>query len=269
MVNNTVLGGGPARSSRLRRVWRSSFVGGESRADKRRAAVKKPEARRRNAAAGRHARRRRSRSPTASRSWRRSRKRKGPDLATRIEQAGLPIDTQQFLIDLRGDRRRARRPRPTSSPASLLLGGPGRRDGGARPAQFRARRGFAQRRINKFIAIFPNALDIIVRGVKAGLPLGDTLRIIANESPEPVRSRISQDRRGAGARPAAAGSGREDGPARAGQRDEFLLDRHRHPEQGGRQPVRGDRQPVAHPARAQEDEGQDRARCRWRRRPPR
>jgi tight adherence protein B len=44
------------------------------------------------------------------------------------------------------------------------------------------------RRINKFVDIFPNALDIIVRGVKAGLPLGDTLRIIANESPEPVRS---------------------------------------------------------------------------------
>ena len=44
------------------------------------------------------------------------------------------------------------------------------------------------RRINKFIDIFPNALDIIVRGVKAGLPLGDTLRIIANELPEPVRS---------------------------------------------------------------------------------
>ena len=44
------------------------------------------------------------------------------------------------------------------------------------------------RRINKFVDLFPNALDIIVRGVKAGLPLGDTLRIIANESPEPIRS---------------------------------------------------------------------------------
>ena len=44
------------------------------------------------------------------------------------------------------------------------------------------------RRINKFVDIFPNALDIIVRGVKAGLPVGDTLRIIASEAPEPVRS---------------------------------------------------------------------------------
>ena len=45
-----------------------------------------------------------------------------------------------------------------------------------------------KRRINKFVDLFPNALDIIVRGVKAGLPLGDTLRIVANESPEPLRS---------------------------------------------------------------------------------
>ena len=42
-------------------------------------------------------------------------------------------------------------------------------------------------RIDKFIAEFPNAIDIIVRGVKAGLPLGDCLRVIANEASEPVR----------------------------------------------------------------------------------
>lgn len=45
-----------------------------------------------------------------------------------------------------------------------------------------------KRRINKFIEEFPNAMDVIVRGVKAGLPLGDCLRIIANESAEPVKS---------------------------------------------------------------------------------
>ena len=44
------------------------------------------------------------------------------------------------------------------------------------------------RRINKFIANFPTAMDIIVRGIKAGLPLGDTIRIAAAESPEPVKS---------------------------------------------------------------------------------
>jgi tight adherence protein B len=44
-----------------------------------------------------------------------------------------------------------------------------------------------KRRINKFVAEFPNAIDIIVRGVRAGLPLGDCMRIIAAEAAEPVR----------------------------------------------------------------------------------
>lgn len=44
------------------------------------------------------------------------------------------------------------------------------------------------RRIKKFQEEFPNAIDIIVRGVKSGLPLGDCLRIISVEAAEPVRS---------------------------------------------------------------------------------
>ena len=45
-----------------------------------------------------------------------------------------------------------------------------------------------KRRIAKFINELPNAMDIIVRGIRSGLPLGDCLRIIANESSDPVRS---------------------------------------------------------------------------------
>ncbi len=45
-----------------------------------------------------------------------------------------------------------------------------------------------KRRINKFLIEFPNAVDIIVRGVKSGLPLNDCLRIISREAQEPVRS---------------------------------------------------------------------------------
>ncbi|MDG4856025.1 MAG: type II secretion system F family protein [Mesorhizobium sp.] len=44
------------------------------------------------------------------------------------------------------------------------------------------------RRVKAFLEEFPNALDIIVRAVKSGLPLNDAIRLIANESPEPVRS---------------------------------------------------------------------------------
>lgn len=49
-----------------------------------------------------------------------------------------------------------------------------------------------KRRIEKFIGEFPNAMDVIVRGVKAGLPLGDCIRIIASEAAEPVRSEFRQ-----------------------------------------------------------------------------
>jgi tight adherence protein B len=45
-----------------------------------------------------------------------------------------------------------------------------------------------KRRENRFLHNFPDAVDVIVRGVKAGLPLGDCLKIIANEAQEPVKS---------------------------------------------------------------------------------
>jgi tight adherence protein B len=45
-----------------------------------------------------------------------------------------------------------------------------------------------KRRLKKFVDEFANAIDIINRGVKVGLPLGDCLRVIATESAEPVRS---------------------------------------------------------------------------------
>lgn len=46
----------------------------------------------------------------------------------------------------------------------------------------------AKRRQAKFLVEFANAIDIIVRGVKSGLPLNDCLQIIATEAPEPVKS---------------------------------------------------------------------------------
>lgn len=45
-----------------------------------------------------------------------------------------------------------------------------------------------KRREEKFLREFPNAVDVIVRGVKSGLPLGDCIRVVAAESQEPVRS---------------------------------------------------------------------------------
>jgi tight adherence protein B len=49
-----------------------------------------------------------------------------------------------------------------------------------------------KRRIRKFVDEFANAIDVIVRGVKAGLPLNDCIKIIANEAAEPVKSEFRQ-----------------------------------------------------------------------------
>lgn len=43
-----------------------------------------------------------------------------------------------------------------------------------------------KRRQNKFLADFANSIDVIVRGVKSGLPVNECLGIIARESPEPI-----------------------------------------------------------------------------------
>jgi tight adherence protein B len=45
-----------------------------------------------------------------------------------------------------------------------------------------------KRRENKFLESFPDAVDIVVRGVKAGLPLLDCLKMITMEAPEPTKS---------------------------------------------------------------------------------
>jgi len=49
-----------------------------------------------------------------------------------------------------------------------------------------------KKRFKAFLQEFPNAVDVIVRGVKAGLPLNDCLAIIAREAKEPVRSEFAK-----------------------------------------------------------------------------
>ena len=45
-----------------------------------------------------------------------------------------------------------------------------------------------KRRMKKFLDELPNALDVMVRSIKSGLPLNDALRLIANESKDPVKT---------------------------------------------------------------------------------
>ncbi len=45
-----------------------------------------------------------------------------------------------------------------------------------------------KRRQKKFLEEFPNALDVMVRSIKSGLPLNDAIRLIASDGQEPVKT---------------------------------------------------------------------------------
>lgn len=49
-----------------------------------------------------------------------------------------------------------------------------------------------QRRQAKFLAELANAIDVVVRGVKSGLPLNECLQVISRESPEPIASEFRE-----------------------------------------------------------------------------
>jgi tight adherence protein B len=109
-----------------------------------------------------------------------------PPLKVQLRQAGMKIDVRRFYvysvvcgIVLTIGAYFLATP-PIVLPGVLLVGALGL------PRWFVSfRRG---RRVKAFLNDFPNALDIIVRAVKSGLPLNDGIRLIANESPEPVKS---------------------------------------------------------------------------------
>jgi len=48
-----------------------------------------------------------------------------------------------------------------------------------------------KRREKAFLAALPDAVDVIVRGIKAGLPLFESIKVVAADAPEPLRSEFS------------------------------------------------------------------------------
>jgi tight adherence protein B len=48
-----------------------------------------------------------------------------------------------------------------------------------------------KRREKAFLKALPDAVDVIVRGIKAGLPLFESLKVVASDSPEPLRSEFN------------------------------------------------------------------------------
>ena len=113
-------------------------------------------------------------------------KKKRLPLSVRITQAGLKLSKRQFMLIWAGVG------------LGLVLAGlfgnmglitsAGLGFAGAFGLPFWLLSFLKKRRETKFLNAFPDAVDIIVRGIKAGLPLLDSLKMITSESPEPVRS---------------------------------------------------------------------------------
>ena len=115
-----------------------------------------------------------------------SRAAKSPPLAARLRQAGMQVSAQKFIVIavLVG---------VFAALAVFLMGMPlyavgaaGVLVGFGLPNWFVNMK--RKKRLNAFIKEFPNAVDVIVRGIRSGLPLNDCIRIIANDAEDPVRS---------------------------------------------------------------------------------
>ena len=116
----------------------------------------------------------------------RNRKQKSPPLAVRITQSGLSWSKQTFFI-VSGAVGIAMTFVGLLSNAGLLPAiGLGFAGAFGLPRWFLGY--LKKRREQKFLNGFPDAVDVIVRGVKAGLPLLDCIKMISIDSPEPVRS---------------------------------------------------------------------------------
>lgn len=43
-----------------------------------------------------------------------------------------------------------------------------------------------KKRVNKFTSNFPDAIELMVRGLRSGLPISETIGVVANELPDPI-----------------------------------------------------------------------------------
>ncbi len=161
------------------------LAGGDSRAKKRRAALGESNRKDKRASGQADKAQRKKQIADGLRELERN-SRKRASLQARIEQAGLPISVRQFMIGCVVFGLLAAAATFVQSSSLILAALVGVIVAAGAPQLLL--RQLRRRRINKFVANFPNAIDLIVRGVKSGLPLGDTMRIAAVECAEPVKS---------------------------------------------------------------------------------
>jgi len=160
------------------------LLSGEAKAEKRQATIGQPSTRRSNVRVVDTAQRRKQIADSLKELDARNRTKK-ISLEGRLAQAGLTITRMQFYMFCAAGAVGAAGAifygtgNPLMALPGLLIGGFG--------IPMWVVSFLRKRRIAKFIDEFPNAVDVIVRGIKSGLPLADCIRIIASEAAEPVK----------------------------------------------------------------------------------
>jgi tight adherence protein B len=160
------------------------LLSGEKKAERRRASVARPEPVARQSDKAQRSRREQVESSLKEVEARRQKEKK-VSLSVRLVQAGLDWSTRKFMI-LSGVLGLA------CFAGTLFMGG-----GliGATGLAFAGGFGLPRwvlgylkkRREKAFLKALPDAVDVIVRGIKAGLPLFESIKVVAADAPEPLK----------------------------------------------------------------------------------
>lgn len=118
----------------------------------------------------------------------RQRSAKRVPLSVRIMQAGLNWSTRRFIMTAGALGAVVFLVAMMAGTGLLAALGLGFAAGGGLPFWILSL--LKKRRESRFLETFPDAVDVIVRGIKAGLPLIDSLKLIAAEADEPIRSEM-------------------------------------------------------------------------------
>ena len=160
------------------------FLSGERKAESRRAAVAKAEPTARNVDKTQRSRREQVETSLKDLETRRQKESRVP-LSKRLMQAGLNWSAQKFMV-VSGILA------AVAFGLTMLFGGSLLAAAGlAFAAGFGLPRWglsyLKKRREQNFLKSLPDAVDVIVRGIKAGLPLFESIKVVATDAPEPLR----------------------------------------------------------------------------------
>jgi tight adherence protein B len=165
-------------------VFLYPLLSGEKKAQYRRAAVARPEPAARAADKSQRTRREQVEGSLKDLDARRLKEKKIP-LSSRLTQAGVSWTPQKFMIVSGAIG-------VVAFAVAMLFGGGLLSAGGlAFAAGFGLPRwalGYLKKRREKsFLKALPDAVDVIVRGIKAGLPLFESIKVVAADAPEPLK----------------------------------------------------------------------------------